>query len=274
MSRPKRSRECPMCGDSGWAVRKSSEGRQQAVRCECRLGNWSARLIEGAAIPKRYEHCTFSNFEAELEGANRSLADARLFAGRFVEDYPINTVGLMFHGDSGLGKTHLAVGVIKELILEKRVQCLFCDYRELLKNIQDSYNPSVAATELGILRPIFEAEVLLLDDLGAVKPTDWIWDTVSLVLNSRYNENKTTIITTNFELAMSLEEPEDTSQLGRAQRAARRYTLGDRIGNRMLSRLYEMCRIIKMEGKDFRQGFRRATNAHSHRQPIRAFSDD
>jgi DNA replication protein DnaC len=223
-------------------------------------------LVTGASIPKRYEHCTFSNFDADFEDANPSLAKARFLAGRFVEDYPVETVGLLFFGDSGLGKTHLAVGVIKELMLEKKVQCMFCDYRELLKSIQDSYNPSVSATELGILRPIFNVDVLLLDDLGAVKPTDWIWDTVSLVLNSRYNENKTTIITSNFEDAAALDEPEDPSQLGRANRAARKYTLGDRIGNRMLSRLHEMCRIIKMEGDDFRQTFRKATNAHKYRQ--------
>ena len=194
------------------------------------------------------------------------MAKARFLAGRFVEDYPVETVGLMFIGESGRGKTHLAVGVLKELMVEKRVPCLFCDYRELLKSIQDSYNPSVAATELEILRPIFNIEVLLLDDLGAVKPTDWIWDTVSLVLNNRYNENKTTIITTNFEDRESaFEEPEGSSQLRRPTPAARRYTLGDRIGSRMLSRLHEMCRIIKMEGGDFRQTVRKAVDVERHR---------
>jgi DNA replication protein DnaC len=236
------------------------------VKCECRVGNWSERLLAAAGIPKRYEHCTFSNFEADFEEAHPSLAKARFLAGRFVEDYPVNTVGLMFIGDSGRGKTHLAVGVIKELMLEKKVPCTFCDYRELLKNIQDSYNPNVATTELSILRPIFDVEVLLLDDLGAVKPTDWIWDTVSLVLNSRYNENKTTVITTNFENESASNEPENTSQLGRSNRAAQRYTLGDRIGNRMLSRLQEMCRIIRMEGNDFRSTMRRAVDADKHRR--------
>ena len=265
MGQPKTPQPCPICGDSGWTIRRSKEGRQQAVKCACRTANLSARLVDAANIPKRYEHCTFANFDADFTGANPSLAKARFLAGRFVEDYPVETVGLMFIGDSGRGKTHLAVGVIKELMVEKRVPCLFCDYRELLKNIQDSYNSSVAATELGILRPIFEIEVLLLDDLGAVKPTDWIWDTVSLVLNNRYNENKTTIITTNFEDKAAGAEPEDSSQLGRSSRAARGHTLGDRIGNRMLSRLHEMCRIIKMEGDDFRQTVRNAVDVDRHR---------
>src|SRR5438477_12696632 len=88
--------------------------------------------------------------------------------------------------------------MIKELILSKATPCLFYDYRELLKQIQNSYNDSVKATELDVLRPVFDTEVLVLDELGAVKPTEWVWDTVSLILNTRYNDNRTTIITTNY----------------------------------------------------------------------------
>ena len=100
---------------------------------------------------------------------------------------------------SARGKTHLAVGITKELILNKGISCLFYDYRELLKEIQNSYNATVQTTELDVLRPVFETDVLVLDELGAVKPTEWVWDTVSLILNTRYNDNRTTIITTNFE---------------------------------------------------------------------------
>jgi DNA replication protein DnaC len=135
------------------------------------------------------------------------------------------------------------------------VPCLFCDYRELLKEIQNSYNSSVQATELEILRPVFEAEVLVLDELGAVKPTEWVWDTVSHILNSRYNEKKTTIVTTNFANL-----PPGGLQVGRgasaseaARQAARNETLGDRITERMRSRLHEMCRVVQLEGADFRQ---------------------
>ena len=141
---------------------------------------------------------------------------------------------------------------MKELILEKGIAALFCDYRELLKNIQNSYNESVKTTELDVLRPVFETEVLVLDELGAVKPTEWVWDTVSLILNTRYNDNRTTIITTNFD-----DKPAGTVSGPRG--AARDETLGDRIGERMRSRLHEMCRIIKLDGSDFRQKFRSAS---------------
>jgi DNA replication protein DnaC len=157
-----------------------------------------------------------------------------------------------------VGKTHLAVGIIKELLVSKGIPCLFYDYRELLKQIQNSYNDSVKATELEVLRPVFESEVLVLDELGAVKPTEWVWDTVSLILNTRYNNNRTTIITTNYP-DDAARDSNGNSEFSRAQRAARGETLGDRIGERMRSRLHEMCRIVKMEGADFRQTLRSAS---------------
>src|SRR5205807_7753803 len=141
----------------------------------------------------------------------------------------------------------------------KGVPCVFCDYRDLLKEIQNSYNPSVEANERQILSPILDAEILVLDDLGAVKPSDWVWNMVSYIINYRYNEKKTTIITTSFPdlpAATSDIPPEGFSQAERARSAARNETLGDRITDRMRSRLHEMCRIIVLEGKDFRMGLR------------------
>jgi DNA replication protein DnaC len=149
---------------------------------------------------------------------------------------------------------------MKELILKKGIACLFYDYRELLKQIQNSYNESVKATELEVLRPVFDTEVLVLDELGAVKPTEWVWDTVSLILNTRYNDNRTTIITTNYpDDAGQDPYANPASEFARAQKVMRRETLGDRIGERMRSRLHEMCRIIKLDGQDFRQKFRSAS---------------
>jgi DNA replication protein DnaC len=185
-------------------------------------------------------------------------------ARRFVDSYPKEKNGLLLVGNSGVGKTHLAVGIAKALIRERGVECVFYDYAELLKQIQESYNPSVKVTELGLLRPVFETEVLVLDDLGSVRPTEWRWDTIRLMLNTRYNDNRTTIITTNFadEPAKKLFDPDApgrSESFAAARAAARDDTLGDRIGERMRSRLHEMCLIVKMEGVDYRQGPKKAT---------------
>lgn len=251
---------CPLCSGSGW---KSVAGAPErgVTRCDCQLRARADSLIAAARIPKRYEHCELSEFTTDFPGADRSIALAHLNASRFVEEFdPRDGKGLLLVGGIGTGKTHLAVGILKELIATRGCSCLFCDYRELLKQIQNSYNDSVQVTELELLRPVFETEVLALDELGAVKPSEWVWDTVSLILNTRYNDNRTTIITTNFPdepaaSAMSSELSLRTSAFA----ATRRETLGDRIGERMRSRLHEMCRIVKMEGPDFRQKFKSAS---------------
>ena len=244
-----------MCGDTGWKQIPPAEGKKtpQVVRCDCRKGTRTDTLLSRARIPARYEHCSLSDFHTDFRGANRSLDSARLAAGRFVEEYPLERTGMMFIGPIGVGKTHLAVGIIRELA-HKGVPTMFYDYRELLKEIQNSYNPQVNTTELAILRPIFEAEVLVLDELGAVKPTEWVWDTVSHILNTRYNTKRTTIITTNYPDRPPLgAEYEGNSNLSSAKRVMREETLGDRVGERMRSRLHEMCRIVTMDGVDFRQ---------------------
>ncbi len=236
-------------------VQVENKGRteERATRCECFLRMQGGRLLEAARIPRRYRHCELSNFEHE--GPFRSLASAYMAAQRFVQEFPLESAGLLLTGPIGSGKTHLAVGIAKELISQKATGCLFYDYRELLKEIQNSYNASVQVTEMEVLRPVFEAEVLVMDELGAAKPTEWVWDTVSHILNTRYNDKRTTIITTNYQdLPPVGVEPE-----GRAVRASREETLGDRIGERMRSRLHEMCRVVRVEGEDFRMKYKSAS---------------
>ncbi len=251
---------CRLCAGTGWrpiAARSGEHQERRVTRCDCRLQARNQSLLAAANIPRRYEHCELASYTTDFPGAHPSLAFAHLTASKFAQEYdPRDGTGLLIIGKIGTGKTHLAVGIIKDLMLNQGISCLFYDYRELLKAIQNSYNATVQTTELDVLRPVFETDVLVLDELGAVKPTEWVWDTVSLILNTRYNDNRTTIITTNFE-----DQPAAGANgaVSIARAATRAETLGDRIGERMRSRLHEMCRIIKMEGEDFRQKFRSAS---------------
>ncbi len=210
---------CPLCEGSGMRVIERPDGSRAARDCDCRIERRTARMIARTNIPKRYEHWT-------------------------------RGTGLLLTGSIGVGKTHLAVGILQALVAERGATGLFYDYRELLKQVQNSYNRQVNATELEILAPVFEAEVLVLDELGASKPTDWVWDTIAHILNTRYNDRRTTIITTNYANAGPLGSGLEAAG---PRAAMREETLGDRIGERMRSRLQEMCVVVEMHGVDFRQ---------------------
>jgi DNA replication protein DnaC len=265
-----RAEVCPLCEGTGWKTLpadSSAPKNRRVTRCDCQVRERAGTLLAAARIPKRYEHCDLSNYETDFPGADPSLAEAHFLAAAFVRDCnPHSSKGLLIIGEIGTGKTHLAVGILKELVLNRGIQCLFCDYRELLKEIQNSYNRTVQITELDVLRPVFEADVLMLDELGAVRPTEWVWDTVSLILNTRYNENRLTIITSNFSDDKERERPADPNPRSpeAARYAAERDTLGDRITNRMRSRLHEMCRIVPLKGTDFRLH----VDQHKARKPV------
>lgn len=210
-------------------------------------------MLASAQIPARYEHCEFPNFSPD---PSTSIAEALVRTKAFVDKYPVERDGLLLIGPVGVGKTHLAVATIKELIRQKHARCLFYDYRHLLKTIQDSFNASTPFTEMEVLRPVMETEILLFDELGAVRPTDWVQETVSHILNIRYNEKRTTIITTNYaDLPPLMSETEAGENLTQSQRAMRQDTLGDRIGERMWSRLHEMCRKVELSGPDYRKEY-------------------
>jgi len=244
---------CKICDGLGLVRVVNAQGQWVSRACECQEMEREERRLAAALIPERYRQYTLDGFQPAFRGADASLSRALLTARKFVEAYPVDTAGkgLLFTGSIGVGKTHLAVGVLRRLVVERGVHGLFCDYRELLKSIQNSYNPQVQTTELELLQPVFAAEVLVLDDLGAQKPSEWMWDTVALILNTRYNDKLTTIITTNFPNEQAgagfKADPEGKKP------AKSEDTLGDRIGDRMRSRLAEMCITVEINGVDFRQ---------------------
>jgi DNA replication protein DnaC len=262
---------CQLCRGTGWKLVPRPDGKGKfAVACDCGMEARHNLVLERAHIPKRYEHCDFESYVTDLSDGKtwtaqhtQSLKLAKSYTETFTRDFPAGSdKGLLFMGPSGIGKTHLAVAALKELIVRGHA-CLFCDYRELLKEIQASYNPSSESTEMSILDPIRTIEVLVLDDLGASKPSDWVRDIVSIVLNARYNEKRTTIITTNY-----LDSPTSAGEAtrgpgGRLIPAVREDSLEERIGSRMRSRLFEMCRTIEVSAPDFRRERSQAGRAHA-----------
>lgn len=229
---------CPICNGSGFEVVAGKGARP----CSCKTQSAKSKLLEAARIPRRYEKCTFDTF-IPVKG-NQHSWNAFGHATRLVEEYLIESKntgrGLVFSGPVGVGKTHLAVSILQRLMDKYGVQGLFYEFGALLKEIQNSYNPVSQTTELKVLAPIYEAEVLVLDELGSTKPTDWVRDTMMQIINTRYNDKKTTIFTTNYLDKRRKENDE---------------TLEDRIGVRLRSRVYEMCKTVIIEGEDYRKKF-------------------
>jgi DNA replication protein DnaC len=224
---------CSLCFGTGMEVVTGKGAR----RCHCRNYDTQTKLLEAAHLPRRYSECSLSNYRPESN--NGSQLRAFNYAYRLVHEYPAIDRGLLFMGTVGVGKTHLSVAILRGLI-EKGVPCIFYEFGALLKEIQESYNSLSQTSELKVLAPVFEAEVLVLDELGASKTTDWVRDTMMQIIGTRYNERKLTIFTTNYFDERHSERDE---------------ALEDRIGVRLRSRLYEMCRTVVLEGEDFRRTF-------------------
>jgi DNA replication protein DnaC len=234
---PEEPNACHFCYGTGMEVVLGKGAR----RCRCRAEDARAKLLAAARIPRRYERCSLSNYRPTKGNGSQLLAFN--YAYRLVEDYPAVDRGLLLAGPVGVGKTHLAAAILRELIERKGVRCLLYECGALLKEIQDSYSPVSRTAESEVLAPVFDAEVLVLDELGASKPTDWVGDTMMQIIGTRYNDWKLTVFTTNYR---------------DARRSPSDETLEDRVGVRLRSRLFEMCKTVRVDGDDYRRCFDRA----------------
>jgi DNA replication protein DnaC len=238
---------CEKCGGTGFEI-VNRDGREYAQACACRRSPATGddALLAACRIPPRYEGCSFGNFSP----VTTSHAMALEKAVRYCQGYPYLDIdeglGLLITGNNGVGKTHLAVAVLKDLVAHKKVRGQFWDFHELMREIKNSYDPETRTTELEVLSPVMQAGILVLDDLGAWRITDWMNDTLFQIVNSRYLAKRATVITSNFQDVT----PEEAAK---ADALVRREYLVDRIGQRLRSRLVEMCLMIRIDGKDFRE---------------------
>jgi DNA replication protein DnaC len=187
-----------------------------------------------ARVPVRYARCELANFEHDMDSQREAWRKARAF----VDQFPVVDKGLVLFGPNGVGKTHLAVGILKEVIRAKGARAFFFETRELLRFVRDTYNRSVAETEMEVLGPVLHADVLVLDDLGAERTSEWVQETLGLVVNTRYNARRPTIFTSNL-----VDSPDNTDP--------RSFIF--QLGARTRSRLIEMCDFVEIQGVDVRE---------------------
>jgi DNA replication protein DnaC len=223
-----------MCDDTGWKT-MDVDGVSRVARCDCMRETAAARMLAEARIPRRYQHCDLANFIAY----NEQLTKAQQHATRLAEGFPVVERGLFLLGPPGVGKTHLAVAILRQVITTRGARGIFYDTRDLLRVIRSTYDPVNQTAEMDVLRPVMEADMLMLDDLGAEKTSEWVEETLNLIVNARYSAQLTTVFTSNYE-----DKGDDTTDPD---------SLLFRIGYRMRSRLHEMCEFVDLDGADYRQ---------------------
>ncbi len=237
------SESCPVCHGTGFELKTRDDGVATAARCACTFADRSEALIRAARIPKRYAHCTLDNFEVHEPELEAPLAVAR----EWVERWPDRIEhGLLFLGPPGTGKTHLGVGIARELARRKGARVLFQEQRELLKDLQATFDGAAGRSEAEVLEPVLEAEILVLDDLGAGRTTPWARDVMHDVIAHRYNQDRPLILTSNRATGED-DRPAEDAERGDG------LTLRDRLGDALMSRLFEMCLVVPVQAKDFRR---------------------
>jgi DNA replication protein DnaC len=244
---------CPHCDGSGWKTVERN-GVSGVERCECSFDGLAAKMESRAGIPPRYEDASFDNFSIVTgnPASDRILQRAITAARSYARNFPFDTrkQGLLLVGDSGTGKTHLAVAVLRELIARGHEGVFFL-YQNLLERIQRSYDKASGAADRQAFQVALDCEILLLDDLGAHRITEWVEDTITSIITHRCNNNKPIIATTNLRDPDAGDSPLPSGPAGEIRS---RFYLEERIGTRARSRLSEMCQIVSMRGaEDYRR---------------------
>jgi DNA replication protein DnaC len=228
-----------LCKGVEW-VFTLTDGISAAKRCECFEKKLSAKVLPQANIPPKYGRCSFDNFSRHDadETASESLGKAMLVTRTFAQQFPQRSDprGILIHGRNGIGKTHLAVAAFRR-ILGTGIEARFINYQALLELIRSGYDKPFGESRTAKYEEIQQVGLLLIDDLGANRVTDWVEDTITQLIAFRHDHQLPTMVTTNYT-----PNPSGIDYLG------------DRIGERATSRLREMCKIVPMPNVTDKRG--------------------
>jgi DNA replication protein DnaC len=209
---------CPVgvCDGSGWIV---ADDEDVARPCECRAKRTNRAMSNriGTGIPKRYRGVSFER---------KPIADLDPMVLRPVQDY-VRRIddqleagrGLWFSGDVGTGKTSLAM-LVSKAALEAGHSVAIYSVPRLLAEIKETFDRDSSGSYMQLFRRLVSVDLLHLDDLGAERPTEWVLEQLYSIVNERWQDQSSIVVTTNLH---GLDE------------------LREQVGPRTVSRLREIC---------------------------------
>ncbi len=229
---------CPVCGEHIWAIQAFGHELRKPCKCkETEAAEWAEkkdreqkqkrleRRKERSQIPKRFEACALNTF-SKRQGTEQAFEACKSWLLNRYENIRAGR-GLIIAGPAGTGKTHLGAAILN-CCLQDYISVFWDVGENLLKLLPDG---SPAGDQQRIMEDACKAPVLLLDDLGAEKPTEWTQKQLTVIINDRYKATLPTIITTNW--------------VGK--------DLCNRIGERCYSRLMEVCDVAVLTATDYRR---------------------
>lgn len=245
---------CTRCAGQGFVRSRDSEGYE--VMAECGRAGIARRVrrFNDMHLPARYHDVRLSTWSpppgARGEQAAAHAAVVRLrerlgAAQRADGSLDPGVRGLGLSGPPGVGKTHLLCGLASDLVVEGGLDVRYADFATLLWDLKTRYERGTGETEL--LAPLVQADVLLIDEVGKGKASDWELGILDALVAGRYNRRKTVVFATNF--AFGEASPRQLKERTDFQRES----LRDRVGDRVFSRLAEMCEWLPLDGEDLRR---------------------
>jgi DNA replication protein DnaC len=239
--------KCPHCGKEIPFTTFEAMGRTFSVpvACECMVKRYEReeaerlqqekaarveKLFNMTRIGERLKAATFDTWEDRPEP---SIKLAHTTALRFVAQWDscrASGRGILFYGDPGTGKSHMAAAILHAL-LPKGTITVYQSVPDLLQRIRNTYDKANNEREDELMRSLEESELLILDDLGAEQMTDWVRDRIYRIIDSRYRNQRPLIITSNLTLDQ----------------------IGEQFTDRIADRLIEMCRVIEVKGESYRK---------------------
>jgi DNA replication protein DnaC len=235
---------CPSCSDCGMSV-TDVDGDRIASPCGCRNLDLRIQLYNNARIPGKFA----GRWIDDLEDTHKSQREVKYALLKHRDSYSPGDPGFLLWGEPGIGKTHLMCGLLAYLTLERGISGRYIDIMQLMMELKRAW--AQGGWESDVISPLLAAHVLVIDELGKGRNSDFELAILDQLISSRYNAGRTLHCTSNY--LPEGEEDAHGQQAGKSEMHLPPTNLKDRVGERIFSRLNEMCRFVRVQGTDYRR---------------------